>query len=64
MPKRFTVYHEGFLIPDLYMVEESNPFFATVKCTIPIQDLKVEYFGTWAIGPDNKKYYVCRDSDK
>ena len=64
MPKRFTVYHEGALIPELYMVEESNPVFNTIQCKIPIQDLKVEYFGTWAIGPDNKKYYVCRDSDK
>jgi len=64
MSKRFTVYHEGFLIPDLYMVEESNVFFKTVTCTTPMQDLKIDYFGTWAVDKDNKQYYVCRDEDK
>ena len=64
MSKRFTIYHEGALVPELYMVEEPDPFLASLTCTIPLQDLKVDYFGTWAVSTDNKTYYVCRDEDK
>jgi hypothetical protein len=64
MSKRFTVYQEGALVPELYMIEESHPFLAGLTCTISLQDLKVDYFGTWATSTDNKTYYVCRDEDK
>ena len=64
MTKRFSVYHEGALFSGLYMTEEDNPFFKTLACFKPMQDLEVDQLGTWATDPDGKKYYVIRDLDK